>query len=56
MYHHPVLFVAKHEISKWPVVGSTGKLINTVFVKRDRKTSRQQAAKVISKRVLIEKN
>jgi 1-acyl-sn-glycerol-3-phosphate acyltransferase len=37
----PAVFVAKHEIAAWPVIGRGAKLLRTVFVDR---TRRQQAA------------
>lgn len=38
-----VSFVAKKEISAWPVFGEAAKKVNTVFVDRENKKSRQSA-------------
>ena len=41
--------VAKSEISKWPLIGLGGYLAGTIFVKREKKSSRQEAAIAIQK-------
>ncbi len=43
----PVVFLGKAEISKWPVLGSAGKLAGMVFVKRDSDGSRREASRAI---------
>lgn len=42
-----ISFVAKHEISQWPVFGHGAKKIETVFVKREDGDSRKSARKAI---------
>lgn len=48
----PAFMLAKFEISHWPVVGGGAKSAGAVFVKRDKKTSRNNAAEAISQRLL----
>lgn len=38
-----VSFVAKSELSRWPIFGNAAKAVDTVFVKRENKTSRRSA-------------
>lgn len=45
-------FVAKHELSQWPLFGTAAKAINTVFLKRDSRDSRQQARQMITNALL----
>lgn len=47
----PTFMLAKHEITNWPVVGGGAKSAGAVFVKRDKKTSRRNAAEAISQRL-----
>lgn len=42
-----ISFVAKHEISNWPIFGHGAKKIETVFVKREDGDSRKSARKAI---------
>lgn len=42
-----ISFVAKHEISQWPVFGAGAKQIETVFVKRENGDSRKAARRAI---------
>lgn len=39
----PVRFVSKAEIANWPFIGWIARAVDTVFVKREDKTSREQA-------------
>ena len=39
----PVRFVSKAEIANWPFIGWIARAVDTVFVKRESKTSREQA-------------
>ncbi len=39
----PAVFVAKKEISSWPVIGHAAKFVGTIFVDRKSKDSRKQA-------------
>lgn len=43
----PVVFLAKAEIAKWPILGAAGKLAGVVFVKRESDGSRREAARAI---------
>ena len=40
-------FVAKHEISRWPIFGNGAKKLDTIFVKRGKDSSRKATAKTI---------
>lgn len=40
--------VAKAEVSKWPLVGLGAHIVGTIFVQRDEKSSREEAARAIS--------
>lgn len=42
-----ISFVAKHEISRWPIFGLGAKKLDTIFVKRGKKDSKKKAAKSI---------
>lgn len=44
----PVAFVAKEELSHWPVIGSACKSVGTVFVKRESVDSRKSAVDKIA--------
>ena len=55
MAHAPVVFVAKEEVSKWPIIGPAGKRAGTVFVKRESSTSRAGAAQAVAEAVLVHK-
>lgn len=46
----PALFLAKKELSRWPVIGNAAKFVGTVFVDRDSQDSRKLSAqKVVEK-------
>lgn len=47
----PTFMLAKFEVSHWPIVGGGAKSAGAVFVKRDKKTSRRNAAEAISQRL-----
>lgn len=40
--------VAKAEVSRWPLVGLGAHIVGTIFVQRDEKSSREEAARAIS--------
>lgn len=42
-----ISFVAKKEISDWPVIGKAASAAKTVFVKRDHKQSRNEASQTV---------
>jgi 1-acyl-sn-glycerol-3-phosphate acyltransferase len=44
----PVVFIAKIELSRWPVIGSAARSVGTVFVDRESKSSRQVAGEGIA--------
>ncbi len=44
---HPVQFVAKAEIRKWPVIGKASAKAGTIFVKRESQGSKRQVAQAI---------
>ena len=48
----PVLFLAKAELARWPLIGSIGRCIETVFIDRSSKASRQAGAAKIAEKVL----
>lgn len=48
----PVVFVAKHEVSKWFIIGTASKKAGTVFVKRDDQNSRANASNAIADTIL----
>lgn len=48
----PVVFVAKHEVSNWFIIGSASKKAGTVFVKREDQTSRANASNAIADTIL----
>lgn len=43
-----ISFVAKNELSKWPIIGQAAMAMNTIFVKRGCKTSRSLARQSIA--------
>lgn len=43
----PVVFVAKKEILRWPIIGKAAKYAGTVFVKRSSKKSRRQTLEAL---------
>ena len=45
----PTRFLAKAEIKRWPFIGWIGAAVDTVFVSREDKTSREQARQAIIK-------
>ncbi len=47
----PVSFVAKREISRWPVFGTLARLQHTVFVDRERKLATGETADTIASRL-----
>ncbi len=47
LMHVDAKVVAKAEISKWPLVGYGASMVGTIFVKREKKSSREEAAKAI---------
>lgn len=47
----PVSFVAKKQLETWPVFGSAARCIETVFVDREDKNSRQSAGAAIAPRI-----
>jgi 1-acyl-sn-glycerol-3-phosphate acyltransferase len=48
----PVTFLGKEEVRHWPIIGQGAAAIGTVFVKRDDKGSRKNAAKGVKERLL----
>jgi len=48
-------FVSKSEIAMWPVIGQAARRIETVFVKREKKSSREGARKALAKVLSEEK-
>jgi 1-acyl-sn-glycerol-3-phosphate acyltransferase len=51
----PVAFVAKNEVSNWPVFGAACRRVGTVFVKRGQGGSRKNAANTIAQKIISEK-
>lgn len=51
----PVLFLAKKEVSRWPVIGNGARMLNTVFVDRKSEESRRKSAEAIVQRLNKEK-
>jgi 1-acyl-sn-glycerol-3-phosphate acyltransferase len=49
---HPVQFVAKAELQKWPVVGKAAAAGGTIFVKRDSRGSKLETAQAIRDGIL----
>lgn len=47
LMHVDAKVVAKAEISKWPLVGFGASMVGTIFVKREEKNSRDEAARSI---------
>lgn len=47
----PLAFIAKKELKHWPVFGSGVSLTGTVLVKRESKTSRQEALSLIAQNI-----
>ena len=47
----PVTFVAKSELGKWPILGECMRLVNILFVERDKSSSRSQTALAVSKAI-----
>jgi len=47
----PVSFVAKIEVSRWPVIGYSTKVVNTVYVDRNDPQSRRKTRQTIQKRL-----
>jgi 1-acyl-sn-glycerol-3-phosphate acyltransferase len=45
----PVVFVAKRELAKWPVIGRACRSVGTVFVERDSKGSRRGAGDAVAR-------
>lgn len=52
---HPVVFMAKKELSYWPVIGSACRKVGTIFVNRGNKKSRGQGLIKIYEKVSKEK-
>ena len=48
-------FVAKHEVSRWPIIGKAATRINTVYVKRGKESSRKAAAEAVKESILTGK-
>ncbi len=51
----PALFLAKAEISRWPLVGNAARFLDTVFIDRKSKSSRQDGIDRIVEKVLKQK-
>lgn len=47
----PVIFIAKKELAKWPLIGSCCRLLGTVLVDRSSKESRLQSAQLITRKI-----
>lgn len=47
----PMVFVAKHEISKWPLFGDACRSVGTVFVDRNMGNSRKEAGLAITRTI-----
>ncbi len=47
LMHVDANVVAKAEVSRWPLVGLGAYIVGTIFVKREEKSSREEAAKAI---------
>ena len=52
MANVPVVFVAKHEVSNWFIIGNASKKAGTVFVKREDQTSRAKASSAIADTIM----
>ena len=50
-----ISFVSKSEVRAWPIIGKAAELIGTVFVSRDKKSSRSSAKKTIATELKNEK-
>lgn len=50
--HPESVFLAKSEVSQWPLIGAVAKKIGTLFVIRDSKNSRQDTKLQIEKKLL----
>lgn len=48
LMHTDAKVVAKAEVSRWPLVGWGASIVGTIFVKREEKSSRDEAANAIS--------
>lgn len=48
-------FVSKSEVANWPIIGLAAKRIETVFVKRESKTSREGVRKALTQSLAEEK-
>ena len=51
----PGLFVAKAELSRWPILGRAGRFLDTVLVERESSQSRFRTAMKITEKVLKER-
>ena len=51
MAHMPSVFLAKAEVSKWPVIGWAGRVVGTVFVDRSSPESREASRELLKRRV-----
>ncbi len=47
----PGIFLAKKEVSKWPILGNAANLVGTIFVDRESKKSRRKAREEILKKL-----
>lgn len=47
----PAVFVAKHEVASWPVIGWLAKLQRTVFIERERRHKTGEAAAAMANRL-----
>lgn len=50
-----ISFVAKKEVSYWPAIGPAARRVNTIFVKRESRSSRQSAGEAIAQALVQEK-
>lgn len=49
--HTPVVFVAKHSVKRWPIIGWGGDGMKTIWVNRDDADSRKRTRKRIAERL-----
>jgi 1-acyl-sn-glycerol-3-phosphate acyltransferase len=52
----PVVFLTKKEISRWPVIGTAGRVVGAIFVDRSSEKSRKICADKVRTQILKEKD
>lgn len=48
---HPLVFVAKHEVKSWPLIGWGGSTMRTIWVKRSDPNSRRETRREVQRRI-----